>query len=126
VLDQVEKIHELETRIALLETCGGECEKGFPSPDNDSGWQPIANFQHLVLEHNLNTMDYLVYVMKSDDTPIEFHNFGEGGYFYMTPHLEERRSGTMWTASLNSIEVYRYDNDIVCNYVRVLLWKIPN
>ncbi len=37
VLDQVEKIHDLETRIAVLETCGSECKHSFPPPDYDSG-----------------------------------------------------------------------------------------
>ena len=128
VLDQIENIHDLETRIAVLEKCGPECEYGFPLPDYDSGWHPIDNNEHLTLQHNLNTMDYLVYVMQKDDEAFtEFHNFGSGGAFPDDFELTMKRGfyGIMWTASKNSIEVYRYDDDITSDYVRVLLWKIP-
>ena len=128
VLDQIEKIHDLETRIAVLEKCGCDFECGFPTPDYDSDWQPIDNFEHLTLQHNLDTMDYLVYLMQKDDEAFtEFHNFGSGGAFPDDFELTMKRGfkGTMWTASKNSIEIYRYDNDVTSDYVRVMLWKIP-
>jgi len=128
VLDQIENIHDLETRITVLEKCGPECEHKFPPPDYDSGWHPIDNFEHLTLQHDLDTMDYFVYVMKKDeDAFTEFHNFGTGGAFPDDFELTMKRGfyGTMWTAAKNSIEIYRYDNDITSDYVRVMLWKIP-
>ena len=127
VLDQIDKIHELETRITVLETCGSECKHSFPPPDYDSGWQPISKNDHLVLEHKLDSMDYLVYVMKNDDeNRNEFHNFGTGGAFIEDYLIEIQTSaGTMWKASRNSIGIYRYKDDMMSDYVRVLLWKIP-
>jgi hypothetical protein len=127
VLDQIEKIHDLETRITVLEKCGPECEHKFPPPDYDSGWHPIAKNEHLTLQHNLNTLDYLVYVMQKDDEAFnEFHNFGTGGAFIEDYQIDVIiDAGTMWTASQNSIEIYRYNDDSVSDYVRVLLWKIP-
>jgi len=127
VLDQIENIHDLETRIAVLEKCGPECEYGFPLPDYDSGWHPIDNNEHLTLQHNLDTMDYFVYLMKKDeDSFTEFHNFGSGGAFIDDYVIDRRHSaGTMWTASTNSIDIYRYPDDVPSDYVRVMLWKIP-
>ena len=127
VLDQIEKIHDLETRIAVLEKCGPECEYGFPLPDYDSGWHPIDNNEDLTLQHNLDTMDYLVYVMmKDEDAFTEFHNFGTGGAF-LDDYMIDRQyaSGTYWKASKNSIEIHRYSDDVPSDYVRVMLWKIP-
>ena len=128
VLDQIDKIHDLETRIAILEKCGPDCEYGFPLPDYDSGWHPIDNNEHLTLQHDLDTMDYFVYVTKKDeDSFTEFHNFGSGGAFPDDFLLTETSYslGTMWTASKNSIEIYRYIDDVTSDYVRVMLWKIP-
>ncbi len=128
VLDQIEKIHDLETRITVLEKCGPECEHKFPPPDYDSGWHPIDQNEHLTLQHNLDTMDYFVYLMKKDeDSFTEFHNFGSGGAFPDDFLLTETSYslGTMWKASKNSIEIYRYPDDMTSDYVRIMLWKIP-
>lgn len=126
ILDHIDRISELETRIAILEECGKDCTMEFPKPDYDSGWHPIDPGQHLTLQHNLNTMEYLVYVIKNEASPTEFHNFGTGGAFiedYMTDI--KISAGTRWNAARNSITVHRYPDDSVSNYVRVMLWKIP-
>lgn len=128
MLDQVEKIHELETRLTVLETCGPECEKGFPPPDYDSGWVDIGHNYYYTFEHNLNTMDYLVYVTKNDaDSRNEFHNYAAGGEAFVRGALLDM--GTHWKASKNSIKVYRSIDDdfahLSSDYVRVILWKIP-
>jgi len=138
VLDQIDDIHDLETRIAVLEKCGPECEYGFPPPDYDSGWHPIlpssGRENDLTLHHNLNTLDYLVYVVSCEDTPsgseqftpTEFHNFGTGGAFIEDYVIDKQiSSGTYWYAAKNSITIHRYPNDTVSKYIRVMLWKIP-
>ena len=133
-LDLLEKIHALETRITVLETCGPECESGFPSPCYDSGWHKLTPGQNLLLLHNLNTVDYFVYFIVTEDSPLDidpfvpasFHNFGTGGAFVEDYVIERSYDlGTYWKASKNSIDVYRYPDDTVCNYARVMLWKIP-
>jgi hypothetical protein len=127
VLDQIEKIHELETRITVLETCGNECEKAFPPPDYDSGWLLLPKGEHLILEHNLNTMDYFVYLIHMDDeSPNTFNNFGSGGAFPFEDLLGRTLSlGTMYEAEKNSIDVYRYYDGVLTDFIRVMIWKIP-
>jgi hypothetical protein len=129
VLDQIEKIHDLETRITVLEKCGPECEHKFPPPDYDSGWVDVGFNYWCPFEHNLNTMDYLVYIMKNDDdSRNEFHNYATGGEAFVRNN-ELLDMGTTWKASKNTIKVYRSIDDsraaLNSDYVRVLLWKIP-
>jgi hypothetical protein len=134
-LEMLERIHELEIRIAVLESCGPSCEGQFPPPDYDSGWHPLTPGNHLILTHNLNTMDYLVYYIVTEDepgdlfpfVPTSFHNFGTGGAFvenYMLDVMTD--TGTYWIGSSDTIDIFRYPDDIVCNYARVMLWKIPS
>lgn len=90
--------------------------------------------ENLILSHNLNTIEYFVYFVVTEDEPTDldlfvpssFHNFGTGGAFveeYTIDH--EFDLGTYWKATKNSIEIHRYPEDTVCNYARVMLWKTP-
>jgi hypothetical protein len=133
-LDLLERIHDLETRIALLENGGPNGEPQFPAPSYDSGWHKLTAGQDLILIHNLDTTEYFVYFIVTEDEPTDsdpfvptsFHNFGTGGAFvedYVIDRMYDL--GTYWEATKNSIEIYRYPQDTVCNYARVILWKIP-
>jgi hypothetical protein len=131
-IDLLEKIHDLEIRIAILENCGPECETTFPSPSYDSGWHKLTAGQNLILIHNLNTVEYFVYFIVTEEEPTDidpfmptsFHNFGTGGAFVEDYMIQIMSSlGTYWEASRNSIEIYRYPQDTVCNYARVMLWR---
>jgi hypothetical protein len=129
VLDQVEKIHDLETRIAVLETCGSECKHNFPPPDYDSGWVDIGLNYDYPFHHNLDTMDYLVYIMNNDEeVRDQFHNYAAGGEAFVR-NGELLDMGTHWKATKNTLYVYRSIDDsrayLASDYVRVLLWKIP-
>ena len=136
-LELLERIHELEIRIAVLEECGGDCgsngEPGFPAPDYDSGWQPLTPGGDVTLVHNLGTLEYMVYFIVTEDEPADvtpfmpssFHNFGTGGAFvedYVTDMMYD--VGTRWEASENMILLHRYPDDVVCNYGRVIIWII--
>jgi hypothetical protein len=137
-LDLLERIHELEIRIAILENCAEECGSnggsGFPAPDFDSGWQPLTAGGDLTLIHNLGTLEYFVYFMVTEDEPADvtpfnpssFHNFGTGGAFIEDYTLELMYdTGTYWTATQNTIVIYRYPDDVVSNYGRVMIWITP-
>jgi hypothetical protein len=132
-LELLERIHELEIRIAVLENCGPDSDGQFPSPSYDSGWHPLTAGEHLILPHNLDTTDYFVYFVVTEEKPSDidpfvpstFHNFGTGGAFIEDYADIQSDAGTYWTGTKNTIDVFRYYDDVVCNYARVLLWKIP-
>jgi len=133
-LDLLERIHELETRIAILENCGPDSEAQFPSPSYDSGWHKLTTGEHLILIHNLDTLEYFVNFVVTEEEPSDidpfvpstFHNFGTGGAFIEDYVIDIQSDlGTYWKGTKNTIDVFRYPDDVVCNYVRVMLWKIP-
>lgn len=138
----LERIHELEIRLAVLENCdtngGSNSESGFPSPDYDSGWHKLtpsaSGSEDLVLIHNLDTTEYVVNFIVTDEEPGDldpfmpssFHNFGTGGAFiedYVVAQMID--VGTYWTATKNTFKIHRYPDDVVSFYGRVMLWKLP-
>lgn len=136
-LDLLERIHELEIRIAVLENCaedyGSSSESGFPAPDYDSGWSSLTSGEDLTIVHNLGTLEYLVYFMVTEDepadvtpfTPSSFHNFGTGGAFIEDYVIDEMYdAGTYWRATENTVVIHRYPDDVVSNYGRVMIWII--
>jgi hypothetical protein len=130
-LELLERIHELEIRLTVLENCGVDVNAQFPSPIYDSGWHPLTPGEHLILPHNLDTTDYFVYFLVTEEEPSDvfpfvpstFHNFGTGGAFWEFSGTPVD-AGTYWTASSNTIDIFRHADDGVCNYARVMLWKI--
>jgi hypothetical protein len=133
-LELLERIHELEIRIAVLENCGPDINGQFPSPSYDSGWHPLTVGEHLILPHNLDTTDYFVYFVVTEEEPSDidpfvpstFHNFGTGGAFNDDWVVDIQSDlGTYWKGTKNTIDVFRYYDDTVCNYARVMLWIIP-
>jgi hypothetical protein len=132
-LELLERIHELEIRLTVLENCGADINAQFPSPVYDSGWHPLTPGEHLILPHNLDTTDYFVYFLVTEEEPSDvfpfvpstFHNFGTGGAFienYVVDIMSD--TGTYWMGSKNTIDIFRYPDDTVCNYARIMLWKI--
>ena len=141
-LDLLERIHELEIRLAVLENCdtngGSNGVSRFPSPDYDSGWHKLTpsstGSEDLILVHNLDTIDYIVNFVVTDEEPGDldpfmpssFHNFGTGGAFIEDYVIEQMTdAGTYWRASKNTIKIHRYPDDVVSVYARVMLWKLP-
>lgn len=137
----LERIHDLEIRLAVLENCdsngGSNGESQFPSPDYDSGWHQLTpsstGSEDLILVHNFNSIEYFVNFIVTDEEPSDsdpfmpstFHNFGTGGAFienYMVDIMSDL--GTYWTASKNSVTIHRYPDDSVCLYARIMLWKL--
>ena len=132
-LDLLERIHELETRVAILENGGSSSELQFPPPTMDSGWLSLTPGEDLTIVHNLETLNYFVYFMVTEDepsdvtpfTPSSFHNYGTGGAFIEDYTIERMYdTGTYWEATSNTIVIYRYPDDTVCNYGRVMIWVI--
>ena len=110
LLELLERVEELENQSVPL---------GYVGPSGyDSGWIPIAKDEELVLTHNLNTTDLLVYVLGKNEEGPNQNRFGgdnwSGGY-----------NGLQWNRLTNStIRLLRLSHDVNYEYVRVRLWKI--
>lgn len=140
-LNLLERIHELETRITVLEECGCEDEaNGFPQPDYDSGWlywDRELEGTTMTINHGLNSMDYYVYLIGKYNVvsgepisppitdPTHFHTWGYGGDWGYSELTGEFKQGIYYEAYMNSIKIMRANSDPYSDYVRVMIWKIP-
>jgi hypothetical protein len=134
----LERVHELEIRLAVLERCGCDSDCPFPEPDYDSNWISIEQGQSLILTHDLNTTDYFVDLIgRYDTTEAEtsdgfitgadnFHTYEFGGdIWYDTLYGTSRMRGIWYIAHENSIRIDRAADDPFVDYVRVRIWKLP-
>ena len=136
----LDRIHELETRITVLEKCGYEKEtNGFPQPDYDSGWlywDREVQGTTMTINHGLNSMDYYVYLIGKYNVnggepisppitdPTHFHTWGYGGDWGYSDLTGTFKQGIYYEAYMNSIKIIRAASDPYSDYVRVILWKI--
>jgi len=134
----LERVHELEIRLAVLERCGCESECPFPEPDYDSNWISIETGQSLTLAHDLDTTEYFVYLIGRYDTTEDetsdgfitdednFHTYEFGGdIWYDTLYGTTKMRGIWYVASKNSIRIDRAADDPFSDYIRVRIWKLP-
>ena len=132
-LDLLERIHNLEIRLEVLENCGCEDENCFPEPDYDSNWVSMESVT-LTLTHNLDSEFYFVYLVGKYDIengapitpPIEeenFHIWEYGGDWYDVMD-ESKKSGIWYEAYRNTIKVVRAVSDPYSDFVRVMIWKL--
>lgn len=94
------------------------------APAYDSGWVDISQGQVLILTHNLDTTEVLVYVIgnTSIEGPYGIHQIFYGGVRdrYMT-----YTEGLNWYALTNTtIIITRYYDDWLWDQVRVMMWKV--
>jgi hypothetical protein len=132
-LDLLERIHELETRITVLENCGAE-DGMFPTPYADSDWQNIPKGSYIIIAHGLGSLDYVVdlqcrYDPESGDywpglVDPHFHNWYYGGDENYNSAGEWVKYGVWYEAYENTILVYRASDDTLSDQVRVRIWKI--
>ena len=106
----------LESRVEALED--QSIPHGFiTAPTYDSGWVTISENSWTRLEHNLNTLELLVYVLGKDDDGL-IHQMG----------LNERDSAVYqlrWRSNSTTIELRR--GTVTTGYwenIRVLIWRI--
>ena len=107
------------------------------APDYDSGWMRIDMNERLVLTHNLNTTNSLVYLIGKQiigaDTPLTIHQLYYGWGYDPTLH---GYMGAQWYIPFpdaspisgdpeNQIVIYRAPSDGYWQEVRALIWKIP-
>ena len=135
-LDLLERIHDLETRMAVLENCGCEETNGFPEPDYDSNWVSIGKAVSLTLTHDLNSDNYFVYLVGKYDTvggdsitptigPGNFHTWEMGGdWFYDDIYGTSKKYGVYYEAYPNTITIHRAASDPYSDYVRVQIWRL--
>lgn len=121
----------LQSRIGILENTVDNLNftvwllntTGLPKPDYDSTWTNITAGQSKIFTHNQNTTNVLVYMFGkySDSVAPYIHQFDYGG---------EKNLGASygaWWSELTetTVRVTRMPNDGNWNYVRVVIWRIP-
>jgi len=96
---------------------------GFPKPDYDSGWRGITQNGDITLTHNLygNIDNYVVELCFKDYETGPNNQYyggmetGDGDHYY----------GACWRyLTTTQINVYRWQNDYMADYVRVRIWVI--
>lgn len=124
IIEQQNTINLLNETVIYLNNT-----RGLGPPDYDSGWRSIPVGQELYLTHNLNTTELFVYFIGRQvwDGNDVMHQHCFGGD---TVHLEPSERGAFWNAPTNkTIQLYRGGSDTSdffhWDYVRVLIWKIP-
>lgn len=129
IIEQQNTINNLnQTVVHLNETVAILNSTGLGAPDYDSGWQSLPLVAGLHLTHNLNTTDVIVYLIGKYYSPGGVvHQWSYGGSS-ITGDVEGY--GAFWTELYNTtIAVYRGRNDVSnyirWDYVRVMIWKIP-
>lgn len=88
------------------------------APTYDSGWVNISQGEFLVLTHNLNTTNLLVYVVghRFDASPIHQVYYGWDRF--------NKHEGLYWCGTNTTIVVDRAKDDVSWDQVRVMIWKI--
>jgi len=107
----------------LQDLCDDLEENKLGAPDYDSGWTYITHGEHL-FPHNLGTTDVFVYIAG--------YNPGESPYIHQINYGGETTSsglyhfGAYWhDLSTTTIYVNRHGNDGDWDFVRVMIWKLP-
>jgi len=120
-INKTELLLDLQARVEALEN--QSVPSGYIGPPAyDSGWISISQGQQLLLTHNLNTTEVLVYVIGKDPNPsTAIHQFYYG-YVWLTSGANR---GLAWYSLTDtSIKVLRAPNDTIWSQVRVLIWKM--
>jgi hypothetical protein len=122
-LDLLDRIHELELRIAVLETSDCEESNGFSEPGYDSDWQTISAGSSEFITHNLGTTELFVYLVgKDNDVTVHQDYLGMELWFEEGPHLH----GIQWaTNGENEVVVSRLSDDNTWDEFRILIWELP-
>jgi hypothetical protein len=132
-LDLLERIHNLEIRLEVLENCGCEDENCFPEPDYDSDWVSMEKGVGMTLTHNLDSEVYFVYLVGKYDIengdaitpPIEeenFHTWDYGGDWVFSELAGVEKRGIWYEAYRDTIKVIRAANDPYSDFIRVMIW----
>jgi uncharacterized coiled-coil protein SlyX len=113
--EQQIKIGELETELAVMNATK------LGQPDYDSGWFQLNKSQSIILVHNLNTTDVMVYMMGNDTEGGRYVNqVGYGGDNYVGGAL-----GVYWDELTSAtIRVNRANGDNYWDMVRFFIWKV--
>ena len=127
VIEQQNTINNLnQTVVYLNETVAILDSTGLGAPDYDSGWQSMPVGSLIILTHNLNTTELLVYFIgKYDSDSIWMHQYCFGGDSkYLIGEY-----GAWWAATNTTINLYRAGSDhqsgMPWGLARVMIWKIP-
>ena len=94
----------------------------FPRPAYDSGWVPISQNEALTLTHNIggNVDNYVVDMMFANNSGIHIFGFGTKLTYFDD---DWQYIGAYWTGlTANTIGVYRAENDIGVDRVRIRIW----
>jgi len=117
VAEQQSIIAELESKIAILNATK------LGTPDYDSGWFYISNGGQVIKTHNLGTTNVLVFMVgkySSSSSPYIHQRF------YGGEETWPNYWGAYWQdLTETTIRVIRQGQDEIWNYVRVMIWKIP-
>jgi len=112
-----------DVKITDQLTVDGPATGFFPRPAYNSGWRTIAQGATLVLTHNLegSADNYVVDVtFKSDLGSYGVNQLFYGGMYTSDP---TRHYGAYWRSlTSTSITVYRNNDDVHCDKVRVRIW----
>jgi hypothetical protein len=116
LVEHQSRIAELETELAILNaTKLGE-------PDYDSNWASLAPIgDNPPLEHNLGTTEVIVYIVGKKTWGGAVHQVDYGGY---KGYIHYR--GVYWyKLTETEVTVHRHGDDENWEYVRVMIWKLP-
>lgn len=96
---------------------------GLSAPDYDSGWVELPQGADKIFTHNLNTTNVFVYITgKYDSQSPYIHQKEYGGLMNTFGSL----LGVYWyDLTSTTVTLHRHGQDLDWNYVRVMMWKIP-
>jgi len=111
------KIEELELQLAIMNA------SKLGTPDYDSGWFNISNGGQVIKTHNLGTTNVLVFMVGK-------YSNSSSPYIHQRNYGGEETWPNYWGAywqdlTETTIRVIRQGQDENWNYVRVMVWKIP-
>jgi hypothetical protein len=122
------QINDLKAQIAQMNATIIDLETMIATklgkPDADSDWMNITAGNEVIFTHNLSTTNVLVYMIGkySDSASPYIHQIDYGG------ELSGGSRWGVWWCDLTetTIRVKRNAQDMQWNWVRILVWKIPD
>jgi hypothetical protein len=125
IIEQQNEINYLnQTVICLNETITIlNSTQGLGKPDYDSDWFAISSGEQVIKTHNLGTTNVLVYMVGK-------YSNNSSPYIHQRHYGGEETWPNYWGAywqdlTETTIRVVRQGQDIIWNYVRLMIWKIP-
>lgn len=94
----------------------------FPKPAADSRWRYMDKDSNYTFCHNLNTLNYIVYIEAEDTSSARGVNIANMG----TDDNATNQKGFTWKSkTANCVTIRRGDEDQNAHKIRVLIWKYP-